>query len=944
MWRYHPTRHEFEVFAYGTSNPWGVDFNDHGHAFITACVIPHLWHMVQGGRYHRQGGQHFNPHVYDDIKTIADHAHYVGNIRDHAWWGHEPQAPQGTLAAGGGHAHCGAMIYLADNWPARYRNQIFMNNIHGNRVNNDRLERAGSGYVGRHSPDLLLANDQWFRGINLKYGPDGSVYLIDWYDRNACHRRTPEIWDRTNGRVYNIRYGAVAREAVDESKLSDGELVALQTHANEWRVRMARRLLQERAAAGRLDAKTPGQLWDLAANHPDVTRKLRALWTLHAVGGLDNTRLRSLLKDPSEHLRAWAIQLEMEDRAADDETLADFERLAREDPSPLVRLYLASALQRLPVERRWKIAEALIAHAEDAADHNLPLMIWYGVEPMVAADPARALQLSHKAGLPLLRSYILRRAASDNDSLNLVVEELTRAKTPEEEQLILDEMTGAFEGRVNIPLPRAWSAAYEKLQNSKSAEVRQRADRVAVMLGDRRIFPRMREVLADNRANLQQRQLALDILVRGRDAEAAGALQAAVKAPALRAAAIRALASLSDPQTPAAVLAEYARLSESQRRDAVNTLVSRPSYALELLAAMESGAVPRTDLHAFNVRQLLRFKNQDLNKRIKDVWGEFREASGDKRQEIARYKAALTAARLKSGDVANGRRLFAKTCAACHRLFGEGGKVGPELTGSNRANLDYVLENILDPSAVLGKDYRLTVLATDDGRVVSGIVQRETDSALTVRTINDTVVVPKQSIEARQLSDKSMMPDGLLQPLKPDEVRDLIAYLGSPTQVALEGPRAPIDGKSGRVPGAIEGESLKVLAKSAGSAGGQQMGVFRKDRWSAANHLWWTGAKPGARLELAVPVAKAGQYTVELVLTRARDYGIVKLSLDGQALGGPIDLFHAPDVVTTGVLNFSARELTAGVHKLSVEILGANPKAVKSYMFGLDYVRLQPVE
>ena len=216
VWRYHPQRHEFEVFARGTSNPWGVDFDRHGQAFITACVIPHLWHIIQGGRYHRQGGQHFNRHLYDDIKTIADHAHFAGNIRDHAWWGgREPQLPLGTAEAGGGHAHCGAMIYLADNWPAGYRDRIYMHNIHGNRINCDTLERTGSGFTGHHGPDLMLANDKWFRGINLKYGPDGSVLLIDWYDKNACHRRTPEIWDRTNGRVYRVSYGDVPFAGVD---------------------------------------------------------------------------------------------------------------------------------------------------------------------------------------------------------------------------------------------------------------------------------------------------------------------------------------------------------------------------------------------------------------------------------------------------------------------------------------------------------------------------------------------------------------------------------------------------------------------------------------------------------------------------------------------------------------------------------------------------------
>ncbi|MCA9265455.1 MAG: hypothetical protein KDA60_16460, partial [Planctomycetales bacterium] len=208
IWRYHPVRHEFEIFAEGGSNQWGVDFNDYGQAFMTACVIPHLYHVIQGARYQRQGGQHFNPYVFDDIKTIARHRHYTGEIRDHAWWGrNDPVAHLPTDKAGGGHAHCGAMIYLGDNWPDEYRNQIFMNNVHGNRINNDSLERLGSGYVGDRLPDFLFANDRWYRGINLKYGPDGAVYLIDWYDKNACHRTQTEIWDRTNGRVFRVSYG-----------------------------------------------------------------------------------------------------------------------------------------------------------------------------------------------------------------------------------------------------------------------------------------------------------------------------------------------------------------------------------------------------------------------------------------------------------------------------------------------------------------------------------------------------------------------------------------------------------------------------------------------------------------------------------------------------------------------------------------------------------------
>src|SRR5690606_4289426 len=182
---------------------------------------------------------------------------------------------------------------------------------------------------------------------------------------------------------------------------------------------------------------------------------------------------------------------------------------------------------------------------------------------------------------------------------------------------------------------------------------------------------------------------------------------------------------------------------------------------------------------------------------------------------------------------------------------------------------------------------------------ISGLVQKETDSALTVRTINDTVVVPLADIEERSLSEVSMMPERLLEPLSQDDVRNLIAYLGSPTQVPLKGPRAPIDEATGKVEGALEGETLKVLSASSGSARSQPMTNFTADRWSGGNQLWWTGGKPGDRLMLAVPVETAGVYEIELVLTRARDYGIVQLSLDDDPLGGPIDLFNAPEVITT---------------------------------------------
>ncbi len=242
VWRDHPTRHVFEVFAHGTSNPWGIDFNVHGQAFIECCVIPHCFHIIQGGRYQRQAGQHFNPYTYAAIQTIADHLH---------WQGANPWAGNNRSdSMGGGHAHAGLMCYLGGAWPEKYRGQLFMGNIHGRRLNMDIPRPKGSGYVAGHGPDFLMANDAWARFINMRYGPDGNVYVIDWYDKQACHvGANVQAWDRSNGRIYKICYRGTKWAPVDLSKKSDAELVELQRHPNAWYVRHSRRLLQERVAA-----------------------------------------------------------------------------------------------------------------------------------------------------------------------------------------------------------------------------------------------------------------------------------------------------------------------------------------------------------------------------------------------------------------------------------------------------------------------------------------------------------------------------------------------------------------------------------------------------------------------------------------------------------------------------------------------------------------------
>jgi putative membrane-bound dehydrogenase-like protein len=427
VWRYHPVRHEFEVFAHGTSNPWGIDFNDYGHPFITVCVIPHLFHVIRGARYHRQGGEHFNPYTYDDIPTIADHVHWVGDRGPHA-------GNFRSGRAGGGHAHAGAMFYLGNEHWGQDRSSIFMNNLHGVRVNTDRIERKGSGYTATHGEDFLLTNDSWSQWLNYRYGPDGAVFAIDWYDKNQCHHPDPEVHDRTLGRIFRISHEDDEWVQTDLASRSSLELVELQLHTNDWYVRQARRILQERGP----DGEVHQALWRILEDHPEVPRKLRALWALHVTQGISLEELEDLLEHQSEYIRGWAVQLLTETGQPSGAVISRFNEMAHEDPSAMVRLHLASALQQIRPASRWEMLEGLYSHGEDADDHNLPLMVWYAAEPAVELDMDRAMSLALTTGLPDILSYTIQRitAAGTQEALQVLEKYVRQVDHPDYQHIL----------------------------------------------------------------------------------------------------------------------------------------------------------------------------------------------------------------------------------------------------------------------------------------------------------------------------------------------------------------------------------------------------------------------------------------------------------------------------------------------------------------------------
>jgi putative membrane-bound dehydrogenase-like protein len=795
IWRYHPTKHRFEVFAEGLSNPWGLDFNDHGQAVAVACVIPHLWHVVQGGRYQRQAGQHFNLNLYDDLRTIGDHLHYIGSS---PWAGNTV-----SQAVGGGHAHAGLMVYLGDSWPERYRGQSFMNNIHGARINVDVLEPRGSGYVGRHGADFIDFRDRASQIIDLQYDQDGSVFMIDWYDQEQCHVNNPNVPDRGNGRIFKVVYGDTRTTRVNVQAASDDELVRLLLRRNEWHVRHARRVLQERAAAGTLRAETTPRLRALAgldtavraSNVPRGTEfhdldssaaRLRLLWALHVVSGLTEGDVLTLLRHADEHVRAWTIQLATEDGTIAP-TIADaLVAAARNETSPVVRLYLTSAAERLAPSERWGLVEALHARV-NPDDHNLPLMSWYALEPLAAADPARALALAMTSDASRTLEFTARRIASlgRGDAIDRLVAAVHEASDDGRRLAILTGLNAALAGQRRVQLPAGWTELEPSLEGSGDARIRAEAQAVALAFGSPRALASARQTLSDASLPAETRRRAMVALLNVQDEALPPLLLDALGDRRLRPTAIRGLASFADPATPGRLLDLYPSLTASEKRDALLTLASRPAFARALVDALAPGRVPVRDVSADIARQIRLLDQPEVTATLESVWGVARPAGAQARAAMDRYTALVGNADLPRPVPARGRQVFRDTCAACHKLFDEGGAIGPDITGANRTSLDYVLHNILEPNAEIPNAYRTATVELRNGRVLAGIVSAEDASVVVVQTPNERVPVPRADITSLVRSDVSMMPEGLLTPLNDADVRDLIAYLRGARQVPL---------------------------------------------------------------------------------------------------------------------------------------------------------------
>lgn len=770
VWRYHPVRHVFEIFCHGGSNQWGLDYNSNGHFFMTHCRS--FWgkggttNAIRNGHFWNQANSKYAPFI---SATAPDFAPDLQNFLPASARydsGEGGAGKPGTTAVYGGHSHVGTLIYNGNNFPAIYRDHLFTHNLHGHQINQQHMVRTGSGYETFHAGyDLLYSPAPDYIPVDLQTGPDGAVYVIDWTDTQHCHNPEDEKWDRTNGRIYRISWKETYKPVkVDWGDRDSDKFLDALAHPNAWWFRTALKHFQERVA----ESGGPGlELYHFGfmqsmMNEPESA--FRWMMAAHAFRLLDKpSGHEQFLIHPNDIVRSWAIQLATEEAGKPKLTSATLLKLAQTDPSPTVRLALASALPKLDAKTVWEVSSALAMHAEDKDDRFLPKMIWFGLALVVAEDWPRGLALAAKTPLPSLADSIRWYAATTPAGREALIPTIQTERD-------LKILAFGMKDEAKAAMPKAWPQLQSKFPGTTS-------DQLSALFGDKAVLAKMRNILADATQPLPQRRSAFDLLKRVSDPEATPIFAKLLDQPDFTSVVIPLLSRSSDPATATALMTLFAKLNDTDRSAALGTLTSRAELALPLLAAVKAGTFDKKHLSSLQIRQMRNLNNTEVNTLLDDVWGKVNDSSEAAKASIAKLKKAYQSAPLWAFNGKAGEETFKQVCAVCHAMGGVGGKLGPDLAGSWRNGIDYFLENIIDPNAVVGDNFQLHVLTKKDGSVISGVIEQETATSITARTVTESLIISKADLKERQKMPVSLMPPGLLESMPERKALELLKYL-----------------------------------------------------------------------------------------------------------------------------------------------------------------------
>lgn len=763
IWRYHPESRRYEIFAEGGGNTFGVEIDNKGRMFSgTNGGNTRGYHYVQGA-YERKGfekhGALSNPYAFGYFPAMKHH-----------------DVPRFTH---------NFVIYSGDTLPEQYDGQLFgIEPLQGQIVRSD-IWPDTTTFATKDIDRPVQCSDQWFRPVDIKAGPDGAIYFCDMYEQRIDHsshyagRVTPD-----SGRVYRIAAkDASPQKPFDYERLPTAELIEILKHPNKWHRQTALRIFgdrKDRSVIPHLQALVRQNEGQLA---------LEALWALNLSGGFSESVASELLGHKDEYVRLWTIRLLGDSKQVTPDLAEQLAELAERETSAEVRSQLASSARRLSTEPCLSIVGQLLKHDEDGDDLHIPLLLWWAIESKVGDHSEAVLTLfCDKAvwSLPLVEQHVLDKiirryalAGTRNDLL-ACAELLSLAPEKHHQQVLINGFETAYAGRSLSNLPEELVAAIGSVGGgSKMLQVRQgRAEAIETAL----------KTISDSTADSEERLAFIRVFGEVANPQAVEVLLDVVQSESeesLRAAALLSLQAYGDAAIAGQVLALHEALPLSLRATAQSLLASRRDWATQLLAAVESSRIEASEVSVDVQRQLLLHNDETITSSVKQHFGEIAGATTEQMQARIEGLNQILQAAQGAGNPYTGKELYKAECGKCHKLFAEGGNVGPDLTTFKRDDLRGILLNVVNPSAEIREGFENFTVFTDDGRIVSGFLADQDNQVVVLRGVDgQNVVVARDEIDEMVANPKSVMPEGILDKLSDEDIKHLFAYLRSTQPLA----------------------------------------------------------------------------------------------------------------------------------------------------------------
>ena len=791
VWRYHPVTREFELFCEGGGNAWGLDFDRTGRLLYSTNFGSYvLVHGVQGAYYVKSFGKHgalHNPHAY----------------------GYFEHTPHQNFR--GGHVTVGGIVYQGDSFPESFRGTYIAGDLLGHGVYWHSIHQRGSTIATAHGGELVKSSDTWFAPTDVTLGPDGAIYVADWCDARTAHPDPDAEWDRSNGRIYRIAaVGTRQAPAIDFAKLSVQDLLKLHSHRSQWYVRHAREELTRRVSP-RLQSERPedslsksdllllqSTFREHALKHSDETSALEALWSLQRIGGVNESLADELLKSSHPAVRAWAVRLLGDTKRISPEMAHRLDKFAEQETSVDVRQQLACTAARLPAKQAMPIINANINRNIDLDDPYLPLLWWWAVEKQSVAGRDEVLKRfvrptlwKSQLGRDVLLPRLIRRYTAEGtaDGLDSVARLLKAAPDEAARQLLWQSFLLGWQEIPRDRLTLDWLAYARNHEVSQLLLTDWKATphattllQLAIALGHQEPFVMASRDAFDRQADTGRRVALLSMLgATGHGSLVDPALQLvdSDQPIALRSAALQILSRSEDARIAPQLVALHRRHPDSPLNSSLrDVLLGRPASAMAWLSAVDHGEIAAASTPVEQIRRVALFGDPMLDALVTRHWGRLQGATRE--EKLAEVRRLNNDLRAGDGDRIAGQKVFQKQCASCHSLFGEGSKIGPDLTTANRLDRDFLLISLVDPSSVIRKEYVSVVIRTTSGRVLTGLPVARTDASITLaNTKGEKQEIPASEIDELQDSPTSLMPENLYRQFTPHELRDLFAYLQS---------------------------------------------------------------------------------------------------------------------------------------------------------------------